>query len=341
MSERDRVGVLGLGGMGGPMAARLIRAGFDVTVYDPVPASTERFAGLGARVAASAAEVVRLSEITVTSLPSADVLEAVASEVADELGPGGSADIGDGANSRSANSGPANSGAANSGPATNDSVASESVDRPKFLIDTTTSYPEASIRAAAMLASVGVGMLDAPVSGGRQGATDGTLSIMIGGPSEALEACGPVLAELGTTITHFGEAVGAGGYAKLANQIIVSLHHSALAEAFAFAERAGLDLSQLVPALQAGWAASTVLDVKASKMIDKDYSPIGTVAIQDKDLTYILEAAKGLGVDLPASELVKDQFGGLLDQGFGGEDQIALLHLYSQEHETTSKQANA
>lgn len=331
MSERDRVGVLGLGGMGGPMAARLIRAGFDVTVYDPVPASTERFAGLGARVAASAAEVVRLSEVTVTSLPSADVLEAVASEVAAELGQGGSAAIGDGATSRPTDS----------GRATGDSVASESVDRPKFLIDTTTSYPEASIRAAATLASVGVGMLDAPVSGGRQGATDGTLSIMIGGPSEALEACGPVLAELGTTITHFGEAVGAGGYAKLANQIIVSLHHSALAEAFAFAERAGLDLSQLVPALQAGWAASTVLDVKASKMIDKDYSPIGTVAIQDKDLTYILEAAKGLGVDLPASELVKDQFGGLLDQGFGGEDQIALLHLYSQEHEATSKQADA
>lgn len=290
--------------MGGPMANRLLQAGQEVVVFDLDPKACGELAKAGADIAPDAGSVAAASTVIVASLPSAEISEAVASEITEHLRTAaGETDCGE-------------------------QAGSESLAVQKYFLDTTTSYPESSRRAAATLSAVGVTFLDAPVSGGRQGATDGTLSIMIGGPGTAVEACTSVLEVLGTTITHFGEQVGAGGYAKLANQIIVSLHHTALAEAFAFARDAGLDLAQLVPALQAGWAASTVLDVKAPKILAQDYSPIGSVAIQNKDLAYILEAAEGLGLGLPGSTLVKDQFATLLARGDGSLDQMALMHLY-------------
>lgn len=274
------------------MARRLLASGRPVVVYDPDTSAAETQTRAGATVATDVVDLAQQCAVLVASLPSADISEAVATEIATGLNGTGQAQ------------------------------------QSRYFIDTTTSHPTSSRRAAATLQSVGINFLDAPVSGGRRGATDGTLSIMIGGPATAVEACRPVLETLGTTITHFGEQVGAGGYAKLANQIMVSLHHTALAEAFAFAREAGIDLEQLVPALQAGWAASTVLDVKAPKILSTDYSAIGTVGIQDKDLTYILAAAEDLQLDLPGSQLAKSQFAELINQGDAGLDQIALMKLY-------------
>jgi 2-hydroxy-3-oxopropionate reductase len=167
--------------------------------------------------------------------------------------------------------------------------------------------------------------LDAPVSGGEQGAIDGTLSIMVGGTTEALERARPLLEVLGSKITHFGVDIGSGGYAKLANQIMVSIHLASVAEAFVFARKACLDLAQLVEALEAGWANSTVLQVKAPKILADDYSPVGTVTIQHKDLSYIMETAKDLGVDLPLSPVIKKMYERLIEAGEADRDQMALI----------------
>lgn len=287
----ERLGFLGLGIMGGPMTRNLVKAGFAVTVFDVDGEKVKAAEADGARSAPDPAGVARESDIVIACLPSAEVVDKVVN------GPGG---------------------------------LLEGCREGQLFVDTTTSYPAASKQVAQALAAKGVTMLDAPVSGGSKGAQDGTLSIMAGGAPADFERARPALEAMGKRITLMGEQVGAGGYAKLVNQIMVSIHLASVAEAFTFAAKAGLDLHKLVPALEAGWANSTVLNVKAPKILARDYSPVGTVRIQHKDLSYINRTADELGIELTFCPRIQAMYQKLIDAGQEGVDQMALIHLFEE-----------
>lgn len=284
----ERVGFIGLGIMGGPMCRNLLQAGFPLVVYDTDAAKVQALVDAGATAAESPAALAGAVDVMLACLPSAEVVDAVVS------GPAG---------------------------------LLEGCREGQVFADHTTNYPPTSIKVAGLLAERGVQMLDAPVSGGRGGAEAGTLSIMCGGPRAAFDRLQPVFEAMGQRMTLLGEEVGAGGYAKLANQIMVSIHFMAIAEAFTFAAKAGLDMNELVPALQAGWANSTVLGVKAPAILARDFSPIGTVTVQHKDLTYITRAAEAMGLELPFCPQIKRMYETLIEQGKGGIDQMALIQL--------------
>lgn len=285
----ERLGFLGLGIMGTPMTENLLKAGFAVTVFDTDQAKVEAAAAHGATPANSPAEVARESDIILACLPNAEVVEAVVTGA--------------------------------------DGILAGCREGQVF-VDMTTSYPAASAALATRLSRSGVAMLDAPVSGGSGGAREGTLSIMAGGDPVVYARCLPVLEAMGRRITLMGAEVGMGGYAKLTNQIMVSMHLASVAEGLTFAAKAGLDMEKLIPALEAGWANSTVLNVKAPKVLERDFDPVGTVRVQHKDLTYILKAEEELGISLPYCKEIHAQYQMLIDQGKEGLDQMALIHLF-------------
>lgn len=287
----EKLGFLGLGIMGTPMCRNLLKAGFELTVFDVDPAKVAALVKEGATAAATPKQMAEQVDIVVACLPNADVVDRVVSG--------------------------------------NDGLI-EGCRAGQIFVDMTTNYPEASIAVEKKLAAKGVQMLDAPVSGGNVGAEQGTLSIMCGGPKDAYERCLPVFRAMGQRITLMGEQVGAGGYAKLVNQIMVSIHLASVAEAFVFAKKAGLDLEKLVPALEAGWANSMVLNVKAPKILDNDYSPVGTVRVQHKDLSYILRTMESLDMKLPLCPQIHAMYQKLIDDGQEGLDQMALIRVFEE-----------
>jgi 2-hydroxy-3-oxopropionate reductase len=287
----EKLGFFGLGIMGTPMSRNLLRAGFDLTVFDVDAVKVSALVSEGAKAAADPAAMARQVDILIACLPNAEIVDQVVS---------GDKGILDGCRAG------------------------------QVFIDMTTNYPEASIATSEKLAGKGVQMLDAPVSGGNAGAEQGTLSIMCGGPLDAYERCLPVFEAMGKRITLMGEQVGAGGYAKLTNQIMVSIHLASVAEAFVFAKKAGLDLQKLVPALEAGWANSMVLNVKAPKILNNDYSPVGTVRVQHKDLSYILRTMESLDMKLPLCPQIHAMYQQLIDAGEDDLDQMALVQIFEQ-----------
>jgi len=288
---QERIGFIGLGIMGTPMCRNILKAGFPLVVNDVLAAPMEALAKLGAATAASPAELARQTDIIITCLPNADIVEQVVTG-ADGILTGASAG--------------------------------------QVYVDMTTNYPPVSVAMAERLAAQGIAMLDAPVSGGSGGAEAGTLSIMCGGAPAVFDRCQPVLEAMGQRITLMGESVGAGGYAKLTNQIMVSIHFASIAEALVFAAKAGLDMNKLIPALEAGWANSTVLNVKAPRILARDFTPIGTVAVQHKDLNYITRSMEDMGIDLPFCSQIKAMYEELIEQGKSGVDQMALIHLFEK-----------
>lgn len=288
---KERIGFIGLGIMGNPMCRNILKAGFPLVVNDISTEAMEALGQWGASSAASPAEVARQSDIIITCLPNADIVEHVV---------GGDNGILAGASGG------------------------------QVYVDMTTNYPPVSEALAKRLAGDGIDMLDAPVSGGSAGAEAGTLSIMCGGAPGVFDRCRPVFEAMGQRITLMGESVGAGGYAKLTNQIMVSIHFASLAEALVFAAKAGLDMKKLIPALEAGWANSTVLNVKAPRILARDFTPVGTVAVQHKDLTYISRSMEDMGIDLPFCGQIKAMYEQLIDQGKSDIDQMALIHLFEK-----------
>lgn len=288
----ERLGFIGLGIMGTPMVRNLLKAGFAVTVNDVAADKVAALVDAGAQAAATPAELAPQVDVLLTCLPNAEIVEAVI--------------FGDDGFAKGCRKGQA-------------------------VIDLTTNYPPTSIAIAGRLAGQGVDFIDAPVSGGRAGAEGGTLSIMCGGAEAVFQRCLPVLEALGKRITLMGEQVGAGGYAKLTNQIFVSIHFAAVAEGLVFAAKAGLDLRKLVPALEAGWANSTVLGVKAPQVLARDFSPIGTVAVQHKDLSYITRSMADLGIELPFCPQIQAMYEKLIAEGKAGIDQMALIQLLEEQ----------
>ena len=194
-------------------------------------------------------------------------------------------------------------------------------------IDMSSIDPTASREIAAQLAQRGVGMLDAPVSGGEPKAIDGTLSFMVGGPQELFERFKPVLETMGSSVVRCGE-VGAGNTAKLANQIIVACNIQALAEALTLARRAGVDPGLVLRAVRGGLAGSAVMDAKGPMMLAGDDRPGFKIDLHIKDLANALDCAHSVGAPVPMTAQVLELFQWMRQHGEGEKDHSALVHYY-------------
>ena len=279
-----RVGFVGLGTMGGPMAANAARAGFEVSAWNRTTGRAVDLHDLGVGIAESAAAVAAASDVTITMVSDTPDVEAVL------FGPDGVAQ----------------------GAATG-----------SLVVDMSTISPSATRDFAERLSKRGVAMLDAPVSGGSEGAKKGTLSIFVGGDATDLERARPVLESLGTTITHVGP-IGSGQAVKAVNQVILAGTYLGVAEGIVLALKSGLDVDQVVGALSGGAAQSWVLTNRSGRMKDNDY-PLGfKVALHRKDLGIALEMARELGASLPISALCEAIEAGLMGQGHGDDDMSAV-----------------
>jgi 3-hydroxyisobutyrate dehydrogenase len=284
MGGTMKVGFVGLGTMGGAMAANAARAGFEVTAWNRTPGRASELGDLGVRIAASPSAVAAASDVVITIVSDTPDVEAVL------FGPDGVA--------------------AGARPGT-------------LVIDMSTISPSATRAFASRLAGQGVAMLDAPVSGGSEGAKKGTLSIFVGGEAADLERARPVLASLGTTITHVGP-IGSGQAVKAVNQVILAGTYLGVAEGIVLALKAGLDVDQVVSALSGGAAQSWVLANRSGRMKDNDY-PLGfKVALHRKDLGIALGMARELGASLPVSALCEAIEAGLMGQGHADDDMSAV-----------------
>jgi 3-hydroxyisobutyrate dehydrogenase len=278
------VAFIGMGTMGAAMALNILRAGHEVTVHNRTREREEPVAAAGARRAASPMEAARGADIVVICVSDTPDVEAVV------LGKNG---IIQGARSGA------------------------------IVVDMSTISPSATRRIGAELATKGIRMLDAPVSGGSEGAQKGTLAIMVGGAAEDVAKAMPVLSAMGKNITHVGPT-GAGQFTKAINQVIVGGFYLAVAEGMTFGLKAGLDMEKVVQALAGGAAGSWVLNFRSGNMIKNDY-PLGfRVRLHRKDVAIAMEAARELGVFLPATALVEQIENGLISQGYGDEDLSAL-----------------
>jgi 3-hydroxyisobutyrate dehydrogenase len=296
MSEAPprRVAFVGLGTMGQGMARNLAKAGFALAVATRSPGKAEAFAGAlkaegrDARAAKSPAAAADGADVVVSCVPDAPDVEAV------HLGAEGTA-----AGAR----------------------------RGTVVIDCSTIAAEAARGIAARLREKGLDFLDAPVSGGQKGAVEGTLTFFIGGEAAALERARPVFAAMGKRLTPLGPS-GSGQLGKAANQILVANNLMGVAEALAFAARAGLPLVQLHEALTAGAANSWALEVLGKKMIDRDFKPAFAVKHQQKDLAIVLRTARERGMPLPGTALVHQLLESLEARGRSEDGTQALLTVY-------------
>jgi len=279
-----KVGFIGLGAMGRPMALHVHKAGHDLHVWARRPESA---AGLPATVCATPAELGRRCAVVFTIITSSADVEAVA------LGADGLIE----------------------------GMAPDSV-----LIDCSTIAPDAARRIAARFAERGVHMLDAPVSGGTQGAIDATLAIMAGGDAAVLERVRPLLDCLGQRIVHIGPN-GAGQVAKACNQMIMVAAIEAAAEAMRLAAAAGVDCAKVKQALAGGSAASRVLDVMGERMVRRDFAAGIEARLHHKDFGLVLEAARKSGVPVPLTATVAQQLNALMAQGWGKDDTASLLRV--------------
>jgi 2-hydroxy-3-oxopropionate reductase len=280
----DRVGFVGLGIMGRPMAHRLLDAGWALTVHSRSPGPVDELVAAGAARAASPAEVARAADVVVTMLPDTPDVRSVL------LGEDGVA-----------------SGAAPG----------------SLVIDMSSIDPGPTREIASALGERGVAMLDAPVSGGERGAIDGTLSIMVGGPEDAFARAEPLFGALGSTIVHVGPA-GAGQVTKACNQLVVAATIEAVAEALVLAERSGVDPARVREALLGGFAGSKILEVHGRRMLDEDYTPGFRARLHAKDARIVLDAAEAAGAPVPTFETVARQLQAVLDAGDGDLDHSAL-----------------
>ena len=290
MGDRERIGFIGLGIMGKPMALRLVRAGFPLVVHNLSRPSVDELVEAGADAASSPREVAERSDVVITMLPDSPDVEAVV------LGKDG---------------------------------VIEGVREQMLLIDMSTIAPSTARHVHAQLAEHNVEAIDAPVSGGEPAAVDGQLSIMAGGSDAALERAEPIFAELGKATTHIG-GPGAGQVAKAANQVVVALTIQAVAEALTLADNADVDPARVREALLGGFAQSKILEAHGEKMLEDRFEPGFRIALHRKDVGIALDTARDQGVALPATAQVAELFNALIAQGAGDRDHSALVTLYRQ-----------
>lgn len=283
----ERVGFIGLGIMGKPMARHLLSAGFPLTVHSRSTGPVDELVASGAERGGSAAEVAGVSDVVITMLPDTPDVRGVL------LGEGGVA-----------------SGAASG----------------TLVIDMSTIDPASTRAIAEVLVAKGIEMLDAPVSGGEKGAIDGSLSIMVGGSDQAFVRAMPLFELMGTNIVHVG-SIGAGQVTKACNQLVVASTIEAVAEALVLAERAGVEPAKVREALLGGFAGSKILETHGQRMLDRVFEPGFRARLHRKDARIVLEAAREAGSPVPAFEVVAAQLDRLVETGGGELDHSALYTI--------------
>ena len=281
----ERIGFIGLGIMGRGMARNLLKAGFAVRVWNRTASRMDELAAEGANKAASPADLAVQCDIVITCVSDTPDVEAVI------LGDGG---------------------------------VIHGLQPGALVIDMSTVSPHTTRAIADKLKAKGAHMLDAPVSGGSEGAARGTLSIMVGGGAEQVARAMPVLQAMGKTITHVGDH-GAGQMVKLVNQILVVGNALAMSEALLFAQAGGLDLQKTLDAVAGGAAGSWMLSNRGPQILKRDWRPGFTIDLQQKDVRLVLAAADQLGVPVLASSLVFNLYRTLQADGLGAEGNHALI----------------
>lgn len=286
----ERIGYIGLGIMGRGMAHNLLRAGFPLTVWNRSPERMTALLKAGAAAGESPADVAAKSDIVMTCVSDTPDVEQVI------LGENGIVH-----------------GAASGA----------------LVIDTSTISPAATRQIAAKLAERGVAMLDAPVSGGSEGAEKATLSIMVGGEVAAFERALSVFQAVGRVVTHMGGS-GSGQATKLVNQILCVANMLAASEALLLAQASGLDLNKTLQAVGGGAGGSWMLNNRGPQVARRDFRPGFTIDLQQKDLRLVLEAADELGLPLTLTSTIHGFYNALQRQGLGGEGNHALVKALEQ-----------
>lgn len=281
------VAFIGLGIMGAPMAANLVRAGHDVIGVDRSAEALERHRAAGGRTAADIAGAVADADVIITMLPDSPDVEGVA------LPPGG---------------------------------LLEQARQGALYLDMSSVRPQTAQAVATRAAELGVGFCDAPVSGGEPGAVEASLSIMVGGAKDDFERALPLLQAMGRTIQHVGPA-GAGQTTKAANQLLVGGIISLVGEAMVLLQASAVDLEPALTVLRGGLAGNQVLERKWRSMLDHDFAPGFKIDLHHKDYGIVTAAARDAGVALPVTGLVSQLMAAARAQGLGGSDHSALLTL--------------
>lgn len=290
-----KVGFIGLGIMGHPMCKNLVKAGYDVVVFDFNKSAIDDLVSCGAAAAANGKEVASQCEVVITMVPNSPHVRAAV------LGPNGVA---------------------------------EGAKEGTVLIDMSSIDPTESKAIGAELAKMGIEMLDAPVSGGEPKAIDGTLSVMVGGKKELFDKYYDMLMVMAGSVVYVGD-LGAGNIAKLANQIIVEVNIAAVSEAMTLAKKAGADPQLVYQAIRGGLAGSTVMDAKMPMILDRNFKPGFRIELHIKDLNNALNAGHAVSSPLPLTGQLMEIMQGLKADGFEKEDHSSIVKYYEKIANTT------
>ena len=286
----EKIGFIGLGIMGKPMAKNLLKAGYSLVVYDINADTVSEISELGAEAVSCSKEVAQKSEIIITMLPNSPHVKEVV------LGENG---------------------------------VLEGAKPGTILIDMSSIDPVVSQEIAGKVGEKGIIMLDAPVSGGEPKAIDGTLSIMVGGPANAFEQVKEILLKMGVSAVLVGD-IGSGNVTKLANQIIVALNIAAVSEAMVLAAKAGVDPEKVYQAIRGGLAGSTVLDAKMPMILERNFKPGFRIELHIKDLMNAMNSAHQLGAPLPLTGQVLEMMYALKVDGKEKNDHSGLVQFYEK-----------
>ncbi|MGJ9624670.1 2-hydroxy-3-oxopropionate reductase [Actinotignum sp. GS-2025b] len=285
-----KIGFIGLGIMGKPMAKNLLKAGHELYVNDHNAEAVAEVVEAGATAVANGKEAAEKADLVITMLPNSPHVKAVA------LGEGG---------------------------------IIEGAREGLIYVDMSSIAPLASREVAAGLEKAGVRMLDAPVSGGEPKAIDGTMSVMVGGEEELFNEVKDVLGVMAGDVTYVGP-IGAGNIAKLANQAIVAINIAACAEAFTMAQKAGVDPEAVYRAIRGGLAGSTVMDAKVPMMLARNFKPGFRINLHIKDLNNVMDTGRGVNSALPLTSQVREMMSVLEGDDHAGEDHSSLVRFYEK-----------
>lgn len=285
-----KIGFVGLGIMGKPMAKNLLKAGLKLIVYDLNPKAVQEVAAEGAATAKNVAEAAAEADVFFTMLPNSPQVRDVL------LGEGN---------------------------------AIGALHRGAAVIDMSSINPVASREFAAALAEKGIDMLDAPVSGGEPKAIDGTLAFMVGGKQEVFEKYKALLGYMGSSVTLVGD-IGAGNVAKLCNQVVVAVNIAAVSEALMLGQRCGVKPEAVFEAIKGGLAGSTVMNAKAPMMLNGNFRPGFRIDLHIKDLNNVMDAAKTVDAPIPLTSQIMEMMKLLHHEGEGSSDHSALVKYYEK-----------
>lgn len=291
----EKVGLIGPGLMGQPMALNLINAGYPLWVYSRSADRVQPLVEAGATACSTPREVAENSDIVITIVSDTPDVEQVI--------------LGDDGVIQGASAG-------------------------NVVVDMSTISASATRKIAAQLGEKGIEMLDAPVSGGDIGARDGTLSIMVGGKSEVFDRVKPLFEIMGKNIVHVGD-VGAGQVAKTCNQMLVAQHVNAAAEALLLAKKCGVDPAKVREALLGGFAASRVLEVHGMRMLNRDFVPGFKAKLHKKDMRIAMEIIDELNMDLPATKLATEGINRAVEDGLGEADTTSVVQILEKKNDVS------